>query len=63
MNTNDSFSQGIQVNNLIFMSPDYETETFKNDYHELQNVITVTSAYFISIARRLQSMLITEMKQ
>jgi hypothetical protein len=39
----ESQTAGIQLQNLILLNPDYEMNTFKNDYEELRPV-----TYFIT---------------
>lgn len=34
----ESGELGINLVNIILLNPDYELETFKNDYYELKNV-------------------------
>ena len=42
----DSGDLGINLVNMIFLNPDYELETFKNDYQELKNVKGAIFSFF-----------------
>jgi len=43
--TYSQYSKAINLQNLILMNPDYETETFMNDYLDLQHYVANISVY------------------